>query len=405
MRIIDIAIRKLINGKTGGAAALIFALILSFTAFSGRILSDSLFLGANNLKERLGADIAVVPKGEEESYQGIILSGEPVECSIERSLESKLIAIDGVEKVTPVVYLASLNASCCSVPIQIIGYDPETDFVTTPWISEGYVKDNKDGSLIIGYNIAADSEDTLTFFGRSYEIRARLNKTGTGMDKSVYVTFDVVEQLIKDAKEKGVSFGEKDDITETDRITDSYVSAFLIRVKEGYSSDQVTGTILRDIPAGVVQSKNVFSSVTEGIGVISDFIRNITIAVLFIVSFVTALLHIYRVENRRKEWAVYRMMGASGNWILELIFTETVLLSIVGAVAGVGLGALVVFPFSELISEQLKLPYLRPDLLEIIKGVLFSIGLTAFSSIIPGIIAGEVAAGTECYVLMREGES
>ena len=316
-----------------------------------------------------------------------------------------MIAIDGVEKVTPVVYLASLNASCCSVPIQIIGYDPETDFVTTPWISEGYVKDNKDGSLIIGYNIAADSEDTLTFFGRSYEIRARLNKTGTGMDKSVYVTFDVMEQLIKDAREKGVSFGEKDDITETDRITDSYVSAFLIRVKEGYSSDQVTGTILRDIPAGVVQSKNVFSSVTEGIGVISDFIRNITIAVLFIVSFVTALLHIYRVENRRKEWAVYRMMGASGNWILELIFTETVLLSIVGAVAGVGLGALVVFPFSELISEQLKLPYLRPDLLEIIKGVLFSIGLTAFSSIIPGIIAGEVAAGTECYVLMREGES
>ncbi len=67
MRIIDITTRKLINGKIGGAAALIFALILSFTAFSGRILSDSLFLGANNLKERLGADGAVVPKGEEES--------------------------------------------------------------------------------------------------------------------------------------------------------------------------------------------------------------------------------------------------------------------------------------------------------------------------------------------------
>lgn len=405
MRIIDIAIKKLINGKTGGAVALVFAVILSFTAFSGRILSDSLSLGANNLRERLGADIAVVPEGEESSYQGIILSGEPVACSIERSLEERLLSIEGVDKVTPVVYLASLNASCCSVPIQIIGFDPETDFVTTPWISDDYATEYVEGSLIIGSNIAADGENKLTFFGRTYEIRARLNRTGTGMDKSVYVTFDVMEQLIRDARDKGVSFGDKSELTYGGKVTDSYVSAFLIRVKEGYSSDAVSGAILRDIPVGVVQNKNVISSVTDGIGVISDTIKNVTIAVLLLVTLVTAILHVYRVENRQKEWAVYRMMGASENWILELILTETVLLSVLGAVLGIGAGALVVFPFSELISEQLKLPYFRPELFEVIKGIVFSIVITALSSVIPGIIAGIVASRTECYVLMREGEN
>ncbi len=405
MRIIDIVLKKIWNGKTGGTAAFFFALILAFTLFSGRILSMSLNRGAENLKERLGADIAVVPEGQESNYQGIILSGEPVECSMKRDLESSILAIEGVEKVTPVIYLASLNASCCSVPIQIIGFDPKTDFVTSPWISGEYSADYGDGNLVIGANIATDEHNTLTFFGRTYDVSARLNKTGTGMDKSVYVTFDVMEQLIKDAREKGVSFGSTDDESRfSENITDSYVSAFLVRVKDGYSTDAVAGSILRTVPAGVVQSKNLLTSVTDGISFITDSIRYITFGMMVIVILVTAVLHIYRVNVRRKEWAVYRMMGASGDWILRLILTETIFISVIGAIIGVGASALFVFPFSELIAEQIKLPYFKPDVLEIIRSILFSIVITALSAVFPGILAGDIASRTECYELMREGE-
>ncbi len=405
MRIIDIVIKKIWNGKTGGTAAFFFALLLAFTLFSGRILSMSLNRGAENLRERLGADIAVVPEGQESNYQGIILSGEPVECSMKRDLESSILAIEGVEKVTPVIYLASLNASCCSVPIQIIGFDPKTDFVTSPWISDEYSADFGDGNLVIGANIATDEHNTLTFFGRTYDVKARLNKTGTGMDKSVYVTFDVMEQVIKDAKEKGVTFGNSG--TESgfsENITDSYVSAFLVRIEDGYSTDAVAGSILRSVPAGVVQSKNLLSSVTNGIGYITNSIRIITLGMMVIVILVTAILHIYRITVRRKEWAVYRMMGAQGDWILRLILTETIFISVIGAIIGVGASALFVFPFSELIAEQIQLPYFKPDVSEVLGSVLFSIVLTALSAVIPGILAGDIASRTECYELMREGE-
>lgn len=404
MKIREIVFRKIKNGKTGGAAAFFFAVILSFTVFAGTMLYSSLSKGADNLKARLGADIAVVPKGQESNYQGIILNGEPIECSFERKYESTIRSLEGVEKVTPVIYLASLNASCCSVPIQIIGYDPETDFVTTPWISDEYVSKYKEGSLIVGSNIAIDEGNTLTFFGRVYEVSARLNKTGTGMDKSVYVSFDVIKQLIEDGNEKGIKFGDESSLSGED-ITEKYVSAFLVSVKEGYSVDKVAGLIMRDVPGGIVQSKSLYNTVTTGIKLISDTVKTLIISVFVAITFVTAILHIYRVNNRKKEWAVYRMMGGTGTWIRSYILTESMTLSLLGGIVGIFFAALFYFPFSDLISEQIGLPFFVPGILQIIGMVVLSLVITALSAVIPGIIAGEIASGTECYVLMREGEN
>lgn len=403
MKTADIVLKKIRSGNTGGGAAFAFAIVLSFTIFAGTMLSGSLYQGADNLKKRLGADIAVVPKGQESAYEAVLLNGEPVECSFERKYESIIRGTEGVEKVTPVIYLASLNASCCSVPIQIIGYDPETDFVTSPWISDKYTSGNSDGDLIVGCNIAINEENTLTFFGRTYNVGARLNKTGTGMDKSVYVSFDVMEQLIKDAKEKGVQFGDGEGYDET--VTDRYVSAFMVDIADDHNLDAVAGSLLMEVPGAVVKSKKVFQSVTDGIGLITSVIRAIIYLAFAGITFVTVILHIYRVGNRKKEWAVYRMIGGSKGWILKLIFTETVTLSFLGAVVGVLLAALFYFPFCDYISQQIKFPFIIPQVSQIVNTALIAIGATILSGAVPGLIAGEIASGTECYELMREGEN
>ena len=51
--------------------------VLSFTMYGGAILSQSLKNWLYSLKNRLGADLAVVPLEHESQYEGIILSGEP----------------------------------------------------------------------------------------------------------------------------------------------------------------------------------------------------------------------------------------------------------------------------------------------------------------------------------------
>lgn len=403
MKIADIVLKKIRNGNIEGGAAFAFAIVLSSTIFAGMMLSASLYRGADNLKKRLGADIAVVPKGQESAYEGILLNSEPVECSFERKYESIIRSTEGVEKVTPVIYLASLRASCCSVPIQIIGYDPETDFVTSPWISDKYTNENGDGDMIVGCNIAIEEGNTLTFFGRTYNVAARLNKTGTGMDKSAYVSFEVMEQLIKDANEKGVQFGEGEGYDKN--ITDRYVSAFMVDVADDYSLDSVAGSILGEVPGEVVRSQKVIKSVTDGIGLFADLIRTITYLAFAGVTFVTVILHIYRVNNRKKEWAVYRMMGGSKSWIIRLILTETTTLSLFGAIVGVLLAALFYFPFCDHISQQIKFPFVIPEVSQIVDATLIAIGATILSGAVPGLIAGEIASETECYELMREGEN
>ena len=413
MRVFTIAFKKIKSGNIGAGSVFFFAAVLAFTFFAGRFLTGSLSKGTYNLKERLGADIAVVPRGEEGTYQGILLSGEPVACTLERSLEQTIRDIDGVDKLTPVIFLASLNASCCSVPIQIIGYEPETDFVTSPWISEEYSVGNDEGNVIVGCNIAVDEGNELMFFGRTYQVRSRLLKTGTGMDKSVYVTFDVMEQMIRDAREKGITFdleGESRNAGETaneaakEAITDRVVSAFLIRVKDGADPDSVAGYILRNTSAGVVQSKNVLLTATKGMDLFAKIIAAVTVGVMLLVIAVTMVLHVFRTKVRRKEWAVFLMMGASERYILSLILAETLLLSLGGAIVGIAAAAIFVFPFQELIATWIALPFYAPGAAKIAGEAFFGILLTLASGILPGVVAGVLAMKTDCYELMREGE-
>lgn len=404
MRIIDIAYSKIKNGKVGSAAAVFLAAALSFTVFAGFILSSSMSQGTAKLRERLGADMAVVPSGQEAAYQGVILSGEPVECSMDRSVEKTLLKVDGIDKITPVVYIASLSAACCSAPVQIVGYDPETDFVTSPWISEKYASEYESGSLVVGCDIAVDGNKQITFFGRTYNVRAKLNKTGTGMDKSVYATFDVIEGMLVDAREKGVVFGS-DRLRDVEgNITDSYVSAFLIQGGKDADTEEVARSIVDKCDfVSVVQSRNMLKSVASGIGLISKITVGITLVTILLVTLASTVLHVFRVSVRKREWAVYRMMGASGNWIIALIFSEVTMLALAGVILGIGAAALVVFPFSELISLQIKLPYYEPGIVGIGKGILLSLAITLVSGIIPGIISGMRATRYDCYELMREG--
>ena len=413
MRTIDIAYRKIRNGNTGAGTAFFFAAVLSLAVFAGQFLSQSLSKGAQNLKDRLGADIAVVPRGQEGRYQDILLNGEPISCTLDRGLEEEIRAIEGVDKVTPVIYLASLNASCCSVPIQIIGYEPETDFVIAPWISEQFTTRYKGGELVLGYNVAVDDGNTLKLFGRSYQVGARLHKTGTGMDRSVYVTFDEMEQIMHDAQDKGIRF-EVDSLAGNpelanlsgtgNRLTDRYVSAFLIQLKEGADPDSVARHIRRDTSAGVVQRKDVLATVSDGMAFFSKLILWITVGMMILVIAVTIVLHVFRVNVRRKEWAVFLMLGADKGFLLRLILTETLLLSLGGAVAGTSLGALFAFSFRELIAEQIGLPFYATDWWSVSLEIFVSFALTVVSGCIPGMLAGFLAARTDCYELMREGE-
>ena len=118
-------------GRTMALAAL--TALLAFSVFGGSIVVMSLRQGLNSLESRLGADIIVVPSSAQSkvSFQNMLLQGTTGAFYMDADNLTRVREVEGVEIAAPQVFLASLKADCCSVKIQVIGFDPETDFFCT----------------------------------------------------------------------------------------------------------------------------------------------------------------------------------------------------------------------------------------------------------------------------------
>lgn len=375
--------------------------LLSFTTFGGAILSESLKNGLGSLKNRLGADLAVVPLEHESQYEGIILSGEPSRFYFDRSMEQQVRNVEGVEEVSPQLYLSSLSAACCSFPVQVIGFDPKTDFVVEPWIAKVYVKDLETGQLIAGSDIVLNDSGTLKFFNDTYPVAAQLEKTSTGMDYSVYANMETMRLLLDGARETGMNLSV--DVFDTD--IDHSISTVLVKLKEGYDADSVTTNIRRQISGiSIVKSKNMFHSASNQISVLITFVHAVSYALWVIAVFVLAVMFTVIVNGRKKEFALLRSLGATRVKLCKLVLAESLMISVFGGVLGAFLASLVVFPFSTYIGESLHLPYLLPDVVSVIQLLVVSLILTIAAGPVAAIYSAGKVSRTEASVLIREGD-
>ena len=164
-------------GKKGRSSALfVFAMLLSFSLFGGALILTSLKNGLTSLELRLGADIIVVPyeARTKVSADTILNQGNRTYFYMNRDNLNKVAKIEGVEKVSPQVYLCSMNAGCCSVSLQLIGFDPETDFTIQPWVRETYSGNLATGDILIGSKVTMPVSRTLKFFDVNCNIASQL---------------------------------------------------------------------------------------------------------------------------------------------------------------------------------------------------------------------------------------
>jgi putative ABC transport system permease protein len=385
--------------RTFALTAVVF--LLAFTLFGGSVLTTSLQNGLHSLKARLGADLAVLPLGHDSEYEGILLSGTPSKFYFDKSVESQLAKVDGIEQVSSQFYMSSLSAECCSVPIQIIGIDPKTDFVTMPWVSEVYQKELKDGQLIVGYDILTEENKELKFFGHTYSVAARLEETSTGMDCSVFVNMNTIESLIEGAREQGINLN-----TDVKGVNaENSISSVLIKVKNDYELDTVVTNIRQNVDnVAIIRSKSIISGTAGHIGIIIDYFYVIATVLWILAALVLAVVFSTSVHERKKEFAVLRILGATRKKLSGIILTEAFLTGVIGGLTGIVAASLIVFPFSTWISDRLNLPYLQPNINVIIVLLAFSFLLSIAAPTITAIYSAVKISRAETYITLREGE-
>ncbi|MDF3001491.1 MAG: hypothetical protein K0Q48_1610 [Bacillota bacterium] len=374
--------------------------VLSFTLFSGLILTTSLRGGMESMRQRLGADFMVVPDGNQAKFEGALLRGEPGTFYFGRDTTKILSDIEGIIKTTPQFFITSLSTDCCSYQVQLIGYEPKTDFVIAPWISGQLKKDLEKGELVVGSKLEHQVGDTLKFFGREYVVAGRLQETGLGFDTSVFMNFDTAENVLDDAKIKGIHyrFNKGDSI-----------SAVMVKAEEGYDVSAINNAIvdrLREagIKADVVASRTIVTTASDHINQFIFYVKVFSVMLWVLAVVLLSVVFTFSVHERKKEIAVLRILGATKGKLLQLIFGEAALIGTGGALVGLSLAFLVLFPFSTLISLTLNLPFVLPPPQRIAFLAMLSFLLTGAAGPAASVSSAYRIVKNEIQATMREGE-
>jgi putative ABC transport system permease protein len=374
------------------------AALLSFVVSAGSILGISLINGARSAAARLGADALLVPAGYEQELEGALLRGEPSSFYLDRDLAQRLLAAGGIEQASPQIFIASFDSPHCSAEIQMIGYDPETDFVISPWLSQTLPGGLGTGEVCIGSSILGKTGDTLLFFNRGYRVAGRLEKTGTGFDTSVFVNLDTAYTALADYASLGGG---------TAPAGDGAVSSIAVRIKSGVNHDTFSRNIRYDFRSenvGVILTRAMLSAISGSLKAFLGIIALLTAFLWVLAVGVLSLMFSASLNERRREFGIYRVLGAARRRLASIVLCESALVSLSGALAGTALSCLVYFSFSPLIDSTVAMPYLQPGrgttALLLAGGFLVSSAAGPLASLRSALRIGRLATAA----IMRDGE-
>ncbi len=385
--------------RFGSIALVIAAAILSFAVFGGFILTISLKNGVESTDKRLGADMMIVPDGYKESAESVLLAGSRDYFYFDKVVLEEIEDVAGISAATPQFFLASLSEKCCTDKVGIVGFEPETDFIIKPWIEEVYNGELPDNEAVVGSDISLEDDGTIKLFGEHYKVAARLAKTATSIDTSVYFTLNTIPKLLADAKKNNLNF------LDSQKDLNS-ISTVFVKLEGGQTALDVTKAIHENCSqnVGIVYPKEIVQSLSGNLSYIVLGMK-IFVGVAAVIS-ITVLFILYLVSSngRKREMALLRAMGCTHGRLTGIMLEEACVLNLTGCAAGSVLAAAVVFPFGRYIGRSLHMPYLCPGI-GIVMGIFFG-------SLVVVLLAGMAASAypalrisrIEPYAALREEE-
>jgi putative ABC transport system permease protein len=374
-------------------ATLVSAFVL-FTTVIMRGAESSLRLTI----DRLGADVIVVPLGSQDTVESALLMGVPARVWMPKkdNLE-KIAAIPGVEIVTPQMFLVTLsNVACCAVSnMFMIAYDPATDFTIEPWLKQELGDDLHLGEVVGGTFVTpSEGVDKIRVYGYLTTLKTNLEPTGTGLDQSVFLTFDTAY----DIAEKSVTAAAKP----LDIPPDS-ISAALIKVTPGTDPHDVAVRIAQKIPGVTsIESSDMFQTYRKQMVGLLRTVMVILSVTLGLSIVLIALVFSMAANERRKELGVLRALGATRWYVFQSLLAEASLLALFGGITGVNLASLAIFLFRNLIMVSLDIPFLLPSPVSLLTQIGMGLLLALFSVNLAALIPAWKISRQDPAVAMRE---
>ena len=387
----SLAMENIRQRKTRSTCMILLVALFSIIVYMGSMFSLSLSKGLESLSDRLGADVIVVPAGYKAEIESVLLKGEPSTFYLPADTMDKLKKFDEIEKMTAQTYVATLSASCCSYPVQIIGIDIDTDFLIYPWITHNIDKELKDGEAIVGSHVIGEKGETVHFFNEELKIVGRLKQTGIGFDATVFVNQNTAKKLAR-ASER---------ITANKVAEEDVISSVMIKVKPGVDSVKLASKISKE---GIFAmfSKKFVNSISSNLKVLATSVLILVVAIWLLSVIILSISFTAIFNERKKEMAVLRVLGASKKMLRNIIIKEAVILSLIGAGIGSFLGFILSIIELPLIASKFSMPFLSPSILQYIGIFVLSFVLAVIIGPLSTVRVVKKLTDKDSYLSLRE---
>lgn len=370
--------------------------IFTFMLYAGSMVSANLEAGIQSLSARMGADLLVVPQGEGKKIESVLLRANPSTFYLDAGMLDVVRKVPGVAQASGQLFISSLDAQCCTVKVQLIGIDQESDFVVAPWLRTQVERPLVGNEVIVGDYIFGQIGSKIKFYDQEFTIVGRLEPTGMGFDSSVFMTMEAARRIARIASPD-----------KADEIDRSY-SAVLVRVKPGVDPISISDGMLDQLGLGAnvnfVFASNMMSDTSAKLQRITGGLYSAAAGFWCVAAIVMFIVFFFAFNERQKEFATLRALGAPKSKVISLVLTESTLMSLIGSVFGIGFGALVVTLFSDTIADLIDLPYLTPSTAMVATTVLLSFAAGIVTCPIASLQTVWRISSRDIYTSLREGE-
>ncbi len=398
MNIPYVALKNLKRKITRTWLLLAIVAVVSCTLFSATLFLKSINNALKLGTYRLGADLLVVPANAETNAKSALLSGEPTQFLMEKSVLDQVRKVEGVKSATPQLFVKPTSFTCCfNVDVFLVAFDPGTDFTVKPWLEKHLNRQLGLNEIITGREVPVIVGDSIPFFGTTFTVAGTMEPTGMNFfDRAAFMSLDSAYKMAEDSRRKALQPIE---------IGRDKISTVLVQVTDDYTPDRVAIRIEHDIPGvKALVSDTVISTVRKQLSGLIHAIVIISVILWFIVLLIMAFAFYMIVNERRREIGLLRAMGANRTHIAMIILTEAALLSAAGGAAGVVLGSGLLVSFKGLMLHYLKLPYLFPSSAELAILTAGAIFFSLITGLLSAFLPSLAVIRTEPYEAIRSAE-
>jgi ABC-type antimicrobial peptide transport system permease subunit len=314
-----------------------------------------------------GADILVM----QDDALDIVFS------AVDESLESTLIGFSGVTDLSKMVYTFASSDTSPSPYFIVYGYEPKTFAIERFKITAGTSLTNRTAGrggrpMLLGRTAAEDLNkmvgDTFRLYETTYRI-VGIYETGEAFEDGAAVV------LLEDAQ----AISGKP----------HQVNAFLLKVRDGTDVQRLQSRIESRFEDLTATTSTTFQDEQEMIQYLSVFTWSVSLIALLIGGVGVMNTMLMSVVERTREFGVLRALGWRPWRILRLVLSESLLISALAGVLGIGLGLGVMWGVQKLPLAESFVPQLI-FIESILQGFVIALGLGLVGGFLPAIRASRM---------------